>query len=210
MKTDDLISLLTADGTPARRLGRTVLLWTALGTVIAAVAFFSLIGFRPDIGAALQTPRFLFKFVLTGSLGLSAWFALRALSRPDAPRGWWLGLLCAPVLLLASAAIELAVTPEPSWGVRMIGHNARFCLTLIPFLSLGPLACLLLAARAGAPRNPAHAGAVAGLCASAIAATLYASNCTDDSPLYVLLWYPIAIGIVTLAGALIGRKMLRW
>jgi hypothetical protein len=54
------------------------------------------------------------------------------------------------------------------------------------------------------------AGAVAGLAASGIAATFYASNCTDDSPLFVITWYPIAILIVAAVGYLIGRKLLRW
>jgi hypothetical protein len=54
------------------------------------------------------------------------------------------------------------------------------------------------------------AGAVAGLAASGIAATFYASNCTDDSPLFVLLWYPIAIAIVTAVGYILGKRLLRW
>jgi hypothetical protein len=93
---------------------------------------------------------------------------------------------------------------------RLVGHNARFCLTLIPLLSIGPLACLLAALREGAPSNPGLAGAVAGLAASGIAATFYAANCTDDSALFVITWYPIATLIVATAGYLIGRKLLRW
>jgi hypothetical protein len=37
------------------------------------------------------------------------------------------------------------------------------------------------------------------LAASGIAATFYAANCTDDSALFVITWYPIAILIVTTA-----------
>jgi hypothetical protein len=43
-----------------------------------------------------------------------------------------------------------------------------------------------------------------------IAATFYASNCTDDSPLFVATWYPLAIGIVVLAGYVAGSRCLRW
>jgi hypothetical protein len=46
--------------------------------------------------------------------------------------------------------------------------------------------------------------------ASGIGASFYAANCTDDSPLFVLAWYPIAASIVTGAGFLIGRRLLRW
>ena len=44
----------------------------------------------------------------------------------------------------------------------------------------------------------------------AIAATFYASNCPDDSGLFVATWYPLATGIVVLAGYLIGSRSLKW
>jgi hypothetical protein len=72
-------------------------------------------------------------------------------------------------------------------------------LTLIPLLSVGPLACLLTALRASAPSSPGLAGAVAGLAASGIAATFYAAHCTDDSALFVMTWYSLATLIVTTA-----------
>ena len=52
------------------------------------------------------------------------------------------------------------------------------------------------------------AGLTAG--AGAVAATFYARHCTDDSPLFVGLWYVLARAIVTLAGALGGSRLLRW
>jgi hypothetical protein len=64
--------------------------------------------------------------------------------------------------------------------------------------------------RQDAPSQPSLAGAVAGLAASGIAATFYAANCDDDSPLFVMTWYPIAIAIVASVGYLAGRKLLRW
>jgi len=64
--------------------------------------------------------------------------------------------------------------------------------------------------RQGAPTRPGLAGAVAGLAASGIAATFYASNCTDDSPLFVATWYPIATAMVVVVGYLIGTRALRW
>jgi hypothetical protein len=69
-------------------------------------------------------------------------------------------------------------------------------------------ACLLAVLREGAPSSPGLAGA--GLAASGIAATFYAANCTDDSALFVITWYPIAILMVTTAGCLVARKLLSW
>jgi hypothetical protein len=53
-------------------------------------------------------------------------------------------------------------------------------------------------------------GAVAGLLAGGLAATLYATHCPDDSPLFVAIWYSLAIALVVLAGAVVGRRVLRW
>ncbi len=57
---------------------------------------------------------------------------------------------------------------------------------------------------------PALAGALAGLVSAGLAATLYASHCTDDSPLFVATWYTLATALVTAIGALLGAKVLRY
>ncbi|WP_412064292.1 NrsF family protein [Rhizobium sp. SYY.PMSO] len=211
MKTDDLINLLAQDAPVRMRIGRALTMAVVAGILISGGIFFSIIGFRADIDSAMETVRFLFKFVVTIALAVTACAVVFRIGRPGASlRVWGWALLAAPVLLLAAAAVEMAVMPADSWGARMIGHNARFCLTLIPLLSIGPLACFLFALRHGAPEKPGAAGAVAGLAASGIAATFYASNCTDDSPLFVLFWYPIAIAIVTAVGYVLGKRLLRW
>jgi hypothetical protein len=46
------------------------------------------------------------------------------------------------------------------------------------------------------------------LLSSGLAATLYAAHCTDDSPLFVATWYTLATALVTVVGALAGRKVL--
>jgi hypothetical protein len=181
------------------------------GIVIAGILFFAEIGFRPDISEAVTSSRFLFKFIVTVSLAVTAIRVTLGVGRPDgslAHRG--LALSIAPSLLAAAVVIELLVLPESQWMSHLVGHNARFCLTVIPLLAIGPLACLLAALREGAPSNPGVAGAVAGLAASGIAATFYAANCNDDSALFVITWYPIATLIVTTAGYLVGRNLLRW
>jgi hypothetical protein len=210
VKTDDLIQLLVKDSAPWRF--RSVLAAAVVGgIIIAAILFFAEIGFRTDISEAVKSNRFLFKFVVTVSLAVTAIWVTLSVGRPGgslAHRG--LALSIAPALLACALVVELLVLPESQWMPHLVGHNARLCLTLIPLLSVGPLACLLAALREGAPSSPGLAGAVAGLAASGIAATFYAANCTDDSALFVMTWYPMATLIVTTAGYLVGRKLLRW
>jgi hypothetical protein len=77
-------------------------------------------------------------------------------------------------------------------------------------LSLPLLAAALIALRRGAPSRPAVAGAFAGVLSAGLAATLYASHCTDDSPMFVATWYTIAIAFVAAIGALAGSRVLKF
>jgi len=181
------------------------------GIFAVGIVFFPAIGFRPDIDVAIHTVRFIFKFIVLVPLALLSTAGLFYVSQPMQPRGDRLVALLIPVAgLILGVIIELAVTPESAWFSRMIGTNSRNCLSIIPALSIFPLAGFMLALKQAAPSNPGFCGAIAGLAASGIAAVFYASNCFDDSPLFVVLWYPIAMGAVVLTGYLVGRKWLRW
>ncbi|MGH6808860.1 MAG: NrsF family protein [Ensifer adhaerens] len=61
---------------------------------------------------------------------------------------------------------------QKPWPERMIGTGNVYCLILIMTIGLGLLSILLLALRHGAPSNPGITGAVAGLLAGGISATI--------------------------------------
>jgi hypothetical protein len=211
MKTDDLIRALAQDAAVRWRFGQVLCLALVGGAAIAGTAFFLSMGFRPDIAHALETLRFVGKVVLVLCLAIAATGMVKRMATPGAPAGPWAWALAGvPVLLGIAVLAELWVMPQASWSVRLVGHNARHCVLLIPLLAIGPLACLLLALRYAAPRRPGFAGAVAGLAATGIAATFYATNCADDSPLFVATWYPIATGIVVLVGYFAGARLAKW
>jgi hypothetical protein len=212
MKTADLINSLVADPVaPPVHLGRRVALALALGGAVSLALFMGALGPRHDFAAAMHTMRFDLKFADTLTfLAPSALLCWRLL-RPDARPGALALLFLAPFALLGGAVVaELVLMPEHTWASRLIGHNALHCLTLIPLLSIPPLAALIAAMRAGAPQYPGLSGALAGAAAAGVAATIYATNCTDDSPLFVASWYPLATLVVAAAGALAGRRFLRW
>lgn len=211
MRTSNLIDVLSQDAPLRRTLGRSLKTALIVGNAIAGLVFFSAIGFRHDIMAAAETTRFLLKFLITVPLATAAVAAMLRAAQPGARfglTGWALAI--APVILISAVAVELIVLPEKLWLTTLLGTNAKHCMTLIPLLALGPLACLLVALREGAPTNPGLAGAIAGLAASGIAATFYATNCIDDSPLFVVTWYPLATAVVVLMGYAGGRSLLRW
>jgi hypothetical protein len=212
VKTDELIEALVEDRQRLRLSPRAGILWAAVGgAVIAALIFMAALGYRPDIAQAAGTFRFLFKFVFTLTLAASALALVLQVFRPEVDLGRRLWLIAvAPAMLLAAVLAELLVMPSSSWMPRLVGTNARYCLTWIPLLSLPPLLAFFAVLRRGAPADAGLAGALAGLAAAGMGATLYAGHCFDDSPLFVVTWYSIAIALVTLAGYLAGRRWLRW
>ncbi|GLK56983.1 hypothetical protein JOD31_003015 [Methylopila capsulata] len=212
MRTSDLIEALAADAaTPPARLGRTFAFAFALAVAGAALVFAVKLGPRPDFVDALGTVRFPFKFVVTGAFGAAAALLALRLARPGASvRSGVLALGLAVAVLGAGVLAELAVTPEATWAARLVGHNWLVCLINVPVLSAIPLSALLIALRRGAPASPSLAGAVAGVVAGAIGATFYAAQCPDDSPLFVAVWYTLAIAIVATVGAVVGSRLLRW
>ncbi len=124
----------------------------------------------------------------------AAVWATIELVRPDASSGKVLVMmLLAPALLAAGVVGELLMVAPDAWLPHAIGGNSRVCLIAIPAMALAPLAGLLTALRAGAPRSPAFAGVASELLAGSLAALLYASHCVDDSALFVAAWYTPAI-----------------
>ncbi len=212
MRTDDFILALSADARPSGpSLKLRVLLALAIGACVSLAVFMAMLGPRPDIVPAMRTMRFDLKFLDTLALLTPAFLLCLRMSRPEVRAGTMLMWLLAPVVLLALAvAVELATVPSDLWLRKLVGRNWYHCLSLVPIFSLPPLAAMILALREGAPRYPALTGALAGLAAAGVSATIYATNCTDDSPLFVATWYPLATAAVAAVGAWAGRRWLTW
>lgn len=211
MKTDDLIRALSVDGKSPWRVGNLLTVALLAAVPISVAAFFMEMGMRPDIATAVQNPFFDLKFAVTISLALSAIALSLHLSRPEATLRGVVLVLAVPVsLLVGGIFVEMMLPQRLAWFTRLVGSNSRICLTAIPLLSMPFLAASLVALRHGAPSRPALAGAFAGLLSAGLAATLYASHCTDDSPLFVATWYTLATAFVVAIGALAGSRVLRF
>ena len=212
MDTDQLIRSLAADNAHRPRPVAFVLALALLAAFpVSLLIFLAELGVRPDVMTAMHNPFFDTKFAVTLSLAIPAIVISLHLSRPEAlMRGWgWLLLL--PVGLLAVAiGSEAMMAPAMPMTMRLVGKNSRWCMLAIPAMSLPLLAGALFGLRHGAPSRPAQAGALAGLLSAGLAATLYASHCTDDSPLFVATWYTIATAVVTAIGAAVGSRVLRY
>ena len=212
METDQLIRTLAADNAHrARPVGFALALALLAAAPVSVAMLFAGLGVRPDLMTAMRNPFFDLKFVVTLALAIPALAISLHLSRPEASLRGWKWLLLIPVgLLLAGIASEMMMPQRLPMMTRLVGNNSRLCMTAIPLMSLPLLVAALIGLRHGAPTRPAVAGAIAGLLSAGLAATLYASHCTDDSPLFVATWYTIATALVTAIGALAGSRVLRF
>ena len=215
MDTDLLIRTLAADNAhreqPVGSVLATALAAAAPVCIVMYLVIFSILGFRPNLGTAIHSPFYDLKFLVTLALAISAVAISLHLSRPEASLAGWAWLLLIPVGLLAfGIAGEMMMPQRLPMMTRLVGSNSKVCMTVIPLLSLPLLVAALVALRHGAPARPAVAGAMAGLLSAGFAAALYASQCIDDSPLFVATWYTIAVAMVTGIGALAGSKLLRF
>jgi hypothetical protein len=211
MDTDQLIRTLAEDSHQDRPVGFVLALALLAAAPVSLLMFFAELGVRPDVMTAMHNPFFNLKFAVTLALAGAAMIVSLHLSRPEASLRGWAWLLMIPAgLLVAGISGEMMVPQRLPMMTRLVGHNSRVCLTAIPLMSLPLLAGSLIGLRHGAPTRPALAGAMAGLLSAGLAATLYASHCTDDSPLFVAAWYTLATLLVAAIGAFAGSKVLRF
>jgi hypothetical protein len=212
MDTEQLIRTLAADNSQRARPVRYVLMLALLAAApVSLLIFFAELGVRPDIMTAMRNPFFDLKFAVTLALAIAATAVALHLSRPEASlRGFGWYLLIPAGLLVAGLSGEMMMPQRAPMMTRIIGNNSKYCTVAITAMSLPLLIAALIGLRHGAPARPAISGAVAGLLSAGLAAALYASHCTDDSPLFVAVWYTLAAVLVAALGALIGSRMLRY
>ena len=211
MKTEDLIKVLAADTQIQGPVTGALVGRLAIALGLAVVLIWATLGFRDDLLLSFVTPVSAMRFALTAALGLVGVRLALLVARPEGPalaRLW-------PIAAVVSIAVGILIwaylaTPAEGRWMALVGKTIVTCLVTIPLLSILPVTAILVSLRRGATTAPALAGCVAGLAGSGFAAAVYAMHCTEDSPLFYVTWYGLAIISVTLISTLIGAKFLRW
>lgn len=216
MKTDELIGLLGTSferepvGTPwmTRRLALAV----AVGATSALFLALAFLGLRPGLTQARPLLFLALKVAFAAAVGgLALRYLVRA-ARPGGESRVHLGVVASPFLAVAAlAGVSLSMTPPAHWHGQISGHTWLECLVSIPVIAIVPFAVITWAVRRfGAPTDLLRAGALVGLSAGAVSALGYSLHCMDDTVPFVAVWYGGTIAICTLAGALLGPRLLRW
>ena len=132
MKTDDLINALAADATSVEPpITWTLAVAVAIGGLVSLVASCGT-GCSPRffMHSCMDSGRFLFKFVLTLSVAIPAFFCFAAcLVRTSCPEGDYGGWPWHQHCCWRRWRFELFSVPADAWHARMIGHNSLNCLT---------------------------------------------------------------------------------
>jgi hypothetical protein len=213
MATPDLIDSLVADlkpigaGAVLRRLGAGFL----PGLAVSVVLMLSILGMRPNLAEAAGTWAFWIKVAYAVVLAGLGGFAMLRLGRPGGEaRGAAIIALIAFVVLAILAAAEFTLADSGERMPLVIGTTALKCPWLIVLLS-APIFIGTFWALAGlAPTRLATAGAGAGLFAGASGTAVYALHCIENGLPFVTIWYSLGILICGIAGAILGRWILRW
>ena len=212
MKTDELIAQLAGGLEPAKRgqVARLLLGAAALGVVGSVVVMLSMMGLRHDFARAIVSFGMWTKLVYTFAIAVFAFWLVERMGRPGAEMTRPLRMLALPLLaILLLAALQMSA-PQADMPKLVLGHSSRVCAFLVTVTALPTLAATFWALRKLAPTQLTLAGAGAGLFAGAVGAFVYSFHCTEGTAPFIAIWYSLGIAVVTLIGALLGPRLLRW
>jgi hypothetical protein len=213
LQTEDLIELLVeGPRAPSRaavsnRLGAGF----AISVVAAVLTLMILLDGRAHLATLSITPTFWAKVALPLSIATVAISLVSRLSRPGVRVGpLWIAVVVPIAITWVAAIVTLITTPLEARAELLLGHTWRTCSLNIALLSVPPFVAMIWAMRGLAPTRPQLVGAVVGLLAGAIGASVYCLRCPETSPPFWATWYVVGMAVPTIAGSLLGKRALRW
>lgn len=211
--TDQLIRELAARLEPLPRgiALRRLAFGASFGAVVSLVLFVGWLGAPFEAVNATGGAAFAMKLLYCVALGAVSYALLFILGSPGRSIGkTWLWILLAPVLVGASALVELASVAPQEWSAILSGSTWHRCLVAVSLMSVPVLAAIFWGMRRLAPTRLRLTGLVAGLAAGSTAAALYALYCPETTATFLLGWYSLGILIAGTLGVLSGPRLLRW
>lgn len=212
MKTNDLIALLASDTLqPQAPVRQQLLQKLLLGAMVCGVLLLALFGLNPRMDEMATHPAFVTKMLWLAALMGFSLYGLFRLARPGVGAGhtlWGIGL--ALLAMFSLGLLQLLQTESGARTAQWLGGSWQVCSVSIVALSLPILGALLWALRHLAPTRPVLTGAVAGVLAGSLAASIYSLHCPETSLTFFAVWYVAGMALATGLGALLGGRWLRW
>jgi hypothetical protein len=218
---DDFINGLAADLRPVKPLSAGQLwLIAALIFVVTAMVVVGVYQMRPELAHdtmanILLAPMLVIKPVYFLGLGLLGMLAVKGLSRPDGHISpltlGTIALLLMGLIFSFTQAVTGADSGEFARQLAMSVESNRLCVGTI--MGGGLAAWFALWAfwlRKTATQWPRTLGALSALSSAGLSAGAYALHCQMDSPIYIVVFYIVPVAIMTIIGAALGSRLLRW
>lgn len=208
-QTEDVILDLAHRPVPSRFAPAAIIAGMTAMMAVGLWLYLEVFGLRTDLFDALQRFAVQAKSILPLALFVVAMRLALASAQPGLRVPLWPLALPGAVggLLVLYRLTTMGQAPV---GAEVLGQSALACLGSISLLSALPLATGLWLMRRGAPTRPRLSGALIGLAAGAGVTAGYALHCTEDSPLFFVLWYGLAMSLPMAIGAALGPRVLRW
>jgi hypothetical protein len=209
MRTDDLITQLSAGLRPVRRVmapWRAALTWLAMASLLVGGAI-AVSGFRHDIAARLMLMEEQVNLAAALATGVAAAVAAFQLALPDRSPRW--GLLPLPFAALWVSGL--------GWGCLedlaergTLGMGTSFgCMRFILGFGVPLTLAMLWMARHAAPVRPRPVAALGGLAAAAVASVGLSLVHHLNAAAMVLVWHGGSVALVTALSWLWGPKAMR-
>jgi hypothetical protein len=211
--TDDLIDRLAQDLKVSRpgALSSRLALAVTIGALVGLAGVLLLLGPRADLATAVTSMMFWMKLAYTGAIGAVGVICVERISRPAGRPGRRLAWLAAPALVIGVAALaQIVRAPAGAFGRLVMGNSASSCSWLIAAASIPLFVVLMWAVRGLGPTRLRLAGALTGLTAGGVAASIYCLHCDESGAPFVAIWYSLGILAPCAVGALTGPRLLRW
>jgi hypothetical protein len=213
MKTSDLVDLLARDTAPvssnaaARRLGAALVI--ALGG--AMMVLLAVLGLNPQLAATAWLPLFWVKIAFVAGVAIAGGLAARRLAIPGARLTGVPLAHAAPLVAIWLIAATILAAAAPGERIPLLlGETWRVCPFNITMLSVPGFFAMLWAMKGLAPTRLRLAGAAAGLFAAGAATLVYTLHCPELAPPFLGTWYVLGMAIPTIAGGVVGPRVLRW
>lgn len=209
MRTDDLISRLSGDLRPVRRVPSPWL--SAAGWLVLAVSLVgagvALSGFRHDIAERLMLPEERINLLAATASGIAGAFAAFQLALPDRSPRW--ALLPLPFAALWISGLgwgclrDLAAHGWPALSTSFA------CMRFILGFGIPLTLAMIWMARHAAPIRPGAVAALGGLAAAAVASVGLSLVHHLDAAAMVLIWHGGSVALVTAVAYRWGPRAMR-
>jgi hypothetical protein len=213
MKDVLIIEKLLDDFTPRQRPRRVRVAMALLLCMLAlSVANSFVLGLRADVMGMFDTPTLLVRNFILLLLGTASGWAVIDLARPESGshgrREFW--------LILSSAAVPLGIivqallTAPVDFMARLLPLHGLQCVTATLLTSTIFSIVLVGWLRRGAPTQLGAAAWLTGVSSGAFGAFTYSWHCPHDDPLYIAVWYSLAVALAALMARCWVKPIIRW